>query len=82
MVTPFCISPRERAEIEDFKVNEKEREFALPWKQRNKERRDWQDSDSETGPDEQRRQKNIARGVSVQWKQLIKRRKFDKKTGY
>ena len=41
---------------------------SLPWKERNKERRDWQEGESEIEPDEQHRQN--------------KARQFGKKTGY
>ena len=41
--------------------DEREIELTMLWKQRSKEKSDWQDSESETGPEEQHRMKNICK---------------------
>ena len=60
-MTPFLHQPKGREK--DFKDEEKETELAVPPKQQSKERRDWQGGKSETGPDEQHRQKNKGKRV-------------------
>ena len=61
-VTPSLSYPKSR-ERERFKENGRGIELAVPPKQR---RRDWQDGESETGPDELLRQLNIeTRGQST-----------------
>ena len=55
-VTLFLRQPK-RVEKGHFKEEEREIELAVPRKQRNKEKSDWQDGESETGPEEQPRLK-------------------------
>ena len=58
----FSESAQEQRE-RGFKEDRRGIEVTVPTKQQNKERWDWQDSKSETGPDDQLRQKNKGKGV-------------------
>ena len=51
-VTPLSKPMHARAEREGFTADRREIELTVLPKQRNKERRDWQDVESETGSDE------------------------------
>ena len=50
-------------EKENFRGGESERELAAPRSQPNKEKKDWQRGESETGPDELLKQKNKGKHV-------------------
>ena len=56
-------SAEEQRERGDLRDDEREKEPAVPRKQRSKERPDWQDGELATGQGEQLRLKNRGKGV-------------------